>query len=207
MKKSHPAHSNVPCALCGCSVIGASFVLCSSCVVPVHSDCWDFGNQCPVYGCANVECVDPAVILFRQVASPSAILPAVPDPSPNQVDAAEMDRRLVRLRAQWLEVIFGFLAGTLAILGLTVGMILSSATVTCGWEGFVVWLSKAYLLSFGTALLGWSIIDGRAIRQQMAILAAMRNEALPASSSPRIAPRSAGEAIPGKGLQALISQA
>ena len=74
---------DVPCAYCDASVVGASFVICSACAVPIHRDCWkDGGEKCPTYACGSTAATDPALALFRAPKGSSALdhVPAPPPP-------------------------------------------------------------------------------------------------------------------------------
>lgn len=57
---------DVPCAYCHASIVGADFLLCRRCEVPVHRDCWQQTRKCPAFACAEPEMLEPALALFRR---------------------------------------------------------------------------------------------------------------------------------------------
>lgn len=66
---------DVPCAYCDTSVYGMAFVLCATCEVPVHRDCWAENSACPAYACGNTKALDPAEALFRRDKGPALLGP------------------------------------------------------------------------------------------------------------------------------------
>lgn len=82
---------DVPCAYCDASVLSTAFVLCASCEVPVHRDCWAESARCPTYGCGATATLDPAVALFRRSAPAGevAATPAAPRHEPAAEESVE----------------------------------------------------------------------------------------------------------------------
>lgn len=66
---------DVPCAYCDTSVVGHAFVMCASCEIPVHRDCWQEAQVCPAYACGNTKALDPAEALFRKKGGPALLGP------------------------------------------------------------------------------------------------------------------------------------
>lgn len=84
-----PEQKDVPCAYCDTSVCGAAFVLCATCEVPVHRDCWNESGSCPAYGCGDTRPLDPAEALFRKSTSPTLLV----GHAPGQLTADGADRQ------------------------------------------------------------------------------------------------------------------
>lgn len=78
---------DVPCAFCGASVVGADFVLCPSCEVPAHRECWVANGRCPAYACQACDPMEPAIALYRRPRGGQAVAPgaALPTGGPHSV--------------------------------------------------------------------------------------------------------------------------
>lgn len=71
----------VPCAFCGASILGRLFVVCASCEVPMHHDCWAIALTCPAFACGSTETVDPALVIYRKTTALVPVEPAPPVPA------------------------------------------------------------------------------------------------------------------------------
>ena len=67
--KAFLASKDVPCAYCQTTVVSQDFVLCETCEVPVHRQCWLETKTCPVYACGSQQFREPAIALYRQIPS------------------------------------------------------------------------------------------------------------------------------------------
>ena len=117
---------DVPCAFCGHSVVGAQFLVCSQCDVPIHADCWSVSGKCPAYACGSTSGLDPAVALYRKVrtdlvVSQSKQLASLPhngdDDLPEKIRLLEKHIFVVSLSAakQFSVMMAGILILTIAL--------------------------------------------------------------------------------------------
>lgn len=104
---------------------GEPALLCPSCGVPHHRECWQENGGCTVYGCRS----SPAMAGTAPVAAPPAPLPTWTPPAPYQYSGlprealALLEVELDRLATNALVFsILGLLIGLLSIIGLFTGI-------------------------------------------------------------------------------------
>ena len=133
---NYTEQKDIPCAVCGTSVIDSRFLACRDCNVPVHKDCWMLVEHCPVFGCTSSTGIDPAILIYRRdkeaMNSTGSTELVVQSSLPTDRLGNDV-ARLERLRERLLEVQkrrrpydVGLIASTL--LG-TLGFIVSLATL------------------------------------------------------------------------------
>lgn len=173
---------DVPCSVCGTSLVGKAFVICSTCEIPCHPECWETSGSCPAFGCGSTTPMDAAVALFRRPpssqksSSPSAlviaqessgILPEIGSAQTHELQAEFMMltlryKDLLRKRAtRFLSIATAFL-GPAIVLPIVLG--LQSADVAVCFLAGIVLATAARQFGSGLSaedLLALEIINQR----------------------------------------------
>lgn len=154
-----PPDKDVPCAFCGVSVVGGTFVICSACDVPLHRDCWSVNGKCPAYACGSMTPLDPAIAHYRNPGTRCLVPGPGSDHAP--VPVSETQRRIQLIEARLSAVS----KRTIAKLGVLVGLTIALLLVFETWrtDAVIYAVTLAIGLIWGTSLAG-SRSESREIR-------------------------------------------
>lgn len=159
---------DVPCAFCGATIVSRLFVVCGSCEVPMHQDCWAVSATCPAYGCGSNEVLDPAVVIYRRPRADAVIASTLPAPvtvslsaTPLSSDAAPPAR--LRARMQRLDAMIADAERALAPhnrrFAATMGLGMLGIIAGMMGAGPAIIFASIFILGLGPAAVGMAMAE------------------------------------------------